>query len=98
MVATVGMAMGQIGDVTAKAAAGIVVMESSLKRVDELMDSAAHHRPPERCGWDALSVARMFLAALPSESGERRHQPETSISCGPKCSTGRLPPKVIHNL
>jgi hypothetical protein len=44
MVAPVGMAIGQDSDVTAEAAAGVVVMKSSLKRVDEFIDFSRRMR------------------------------------------------------
>src|SRR6202049_130892 len=66
MAATVGMAIGQNSDVTAEAA-GVVVMESSLKRVDEFMHISRRMRTialQSAVGGMALSIAGMLLAAL----------------------------------
>ena len=52
MAATVGMAIGQNSDVTAEAA-GVVVMDNSLEKVDEFMHISRRmriHRAPERGG------------------------------------------------
>ena len=65
MAATVGMAIGQNSDVTTEAA-GVVVMESSLKKVDEFMHISRRMRSialQSAVGGMALSVAGMLLAA-----------------------------------
>jgi heavy metal translocating P-type ATPase len=65
MAATVGIAIGQNSDVTA-AAAGVVVMESSLKRVDEFMHISRRMRTialQSAVGGMVLSIAGMLLAA-----------------------------------
>lgn len=65
MAATVGMAIGQNSDVTAEAA-GVVVMESSLKKVDEFMHISRRMRIialQSAVGGMALSVIGMIFAA-----------------------------------
>lgn len=63
--ATVGIAFGHNSDVTAEAA-GAVIMESSLTKVDELMHISRRMRTialQSAVGGIALSVVGMFLAA-----------------------------------
>ena len=78
MAATVGMAIGQNSDVTAEAA-GVVVMDNSLKKVDEFMHISRRMRSialQSAVGGMALSVIGMGFAATGHlESGERRHHP-----------------------
>ena len=65
MAATVGMAIGQNSDVTTEAA-GVVVMENSLKKVDEFMHIARRMRTialQSAIGGMLLSVVGMALAA-----------------------------------
>jgi heavy metal translocating P-type ATPase len=65
MAATVGMAVGQNNDVTA-AAAGVVAMENSLKKVDEFMHISRRMRSialQSAIGGMALSIVGMALAA-----------------------------------
>jgi heavy metal translocating P-type ATPase len=65
MAATVGMAIGQNSDVTAEAA-GVVVMESSLKKVDEFMHISRRMRTialQSAVGGMLVSIAGMLLAA-----------------------------------
>jgi len=65
MAATVGMALGQNSDVTTEAA-GVVVMESSLKKVDEFFHISRRMRSialQSAVGGMALSVAGMLVAA-----------------------------------
>ncbi|HSH00190.1 MAG TPA: HAD-IC family P-type ATPase, partial [candidate division Zixibacteria bacterium] len=72
--ATVGVALGQTSDVTAEAA-DMVIMESSLRRVDELFHIARRLRRialQSALGGMALSIAGMFVAAagyLPPVAG-----------------------------
>ena len=64
--ATVGIAFGQTSDVTAEAA-GVVILDSSLGRVDELLHIGRRMRRvalQSAIGGMALSVAGMFLAAV----------------------------------
>ncbi|MEO6223471.1 MAG: heavy metal translocating P-type ATPase [Vicinamibacterales bacterium] len=63
--ATVGIAFGEASDGTAEAA-GVVILDSSLSRVDELLHIGRHMRRvalQSAVGGMALSVAGMFLAA-----------------------------------
>ena len=65
MAATVGMAIGQNSDVTTEAA-GVVVMENSLKKVDEFMHISRRMRSialQSAVGGMLLSVVGMLLAA-----------------------------------
>ena len=65
MAATVGMAIGQNSDVTAEAA-GVVVMDNSLKKVDEFMHISRRMRSialQSAVGGMALSVIGMVFAA-----------------------------------
>jgi heavy metal translocating P-type ATPase len=64
--ATVGLAFGQASDVTAEAA-GAVIMDSSLERVDELLHIGRRMRRialQSAVGGMALSVVGMLLAAF----------------------------------
>ncbi len=64
--ATVGLAFGQASDVTTEAA-GAVIMDSSLQRVDELLHIGRRMRRialQSAVGGMALSVVGMMLAAL----------------------------------
>lgn len=66
LAATVGIAMGQESEVTSEAA-GVVVMDSSLQRVDEFMHISRHMRRialQSAVGGIALSVGGMLLAAF----------------------------------
>ena len=95
MAATVGMAIGQNSDVTAEAA-GVVVMDNSLEKVDEFMhisrrmrtialQSAVWRHGAER---DRHGLRRHGS----SQPGERRHQPGSHRRAGgPECPAGRLP-------
>jgi len=65
MAATVGMAIGQNSDVTAEAA-GVVALESSLKKVDEFMHISRRMRIialQSAVGGMAVSVLGMAFAA-----------------------------------
>jgi heavy metal translocating P-type ATPase len=65
MAATVGMAIGQNSDVTAEAA-GVVIMDSSLKKVDEFMHISRRMRIialQSAVGGMTLSVIGMIFAA-----------------------------------
>ena len=66
MAATVGIAMGQNSDVTTEAA-GVVIMDSSLQRVDEFMHISRRMRSialQSAVGGMALSVVGMIFAAF----------------------------------
>jgi P-type E1-E2 ATPase len=65
MAATIGMAIGQNSDVTAEAA-GVVVMDSSLRKVDEFMHISRRMRSialQSAIGGMVLSLAGMIFAA-----------------------------------
>ena len=65
MAATVGMAIGQNSDVTA-AAAGVVIMDNALKRVDEFMHVSRRMKTialQSALGGMALSIVGMGMAA-----------------------------------
>ncbi|MEZ6058956.1 MAG: heavy metal translocating P-type ATPase [Planctomycetaceae bacterium] len=74
MAATVGVAFGQNSDVTTEAA-GAVVMDSSLQKVDELMHIGRRMRTialQSAVGGMAISIVAMFIAAagyLPPVAG-----------------------------
>jgi len=74
MAATVGIAFGQNSDVTTEAA-GAVVIDSSLEKVDELMHISHRMRRialQSAVGGMAVSVVAMFIAAtgyLPPVAG-----------------------------
>ncbi|MBI4025711.1 MAG: cadmium-translocating P-type ATPase [Verrucomicrobia bacterium] len=66
MVATVGIALGQNSDITTEAA-GVVIMDSSLQRVDEFMHISRRMRSillQSAIGGMALSVIGMIFAAF----------------------------------
>ena len=88
MAATVGMAIGQNSDVTAEAA-GVVVMDNSLEKVDEFMHISRRMRSialQSAVGGMALSIDRHGLRRDRSfESGGRRHKPGNHRCCWP-CS------------
>lgn len=66
MAATVGMAIGQNSDVTTEAA-GVVVMDNSLRKVDEFLHISRRMRAialQSAVGGMALSIAGMALAAM----------------------------------
>ena len=102
MAATVGMAIGQNSDVTAEAA-GVVVMESSLKRVDEFMHISRRMRTialQSAVGGMALSIAGMLLAALGhlSPVSGAISQEVIDVLAVLNALRAALPPKVIHDL
>ena len=66
MAATVGMAMGQNSDVTTEAA-GVVVLDNSLKKVDEFMHISRRMRSialQSAVGGMLLSIGGMAFAAM----------------------------------
>lgn len=66
MAATVGMAIGQNSDVTAEAA-GVVIMDNSLEKVDEFMHISRRMRRialQSAVGGMALSMVGMLIAAM----------------------------------
>ena len=102
MAATVGMAIGQNSDVTAEAA-GVVVMDNSLKKVDEFMHISRRMRIialQSAVGGMALSVVGMVFAAtghLSPVSGAIA-QEVIDILAVLNALRAAFPPKVIHDL
>jgi len=102
MAATVGMAIGQHSDVTAEAA-GVVVMDNSLEKVDEFMHISRRMRIialQSAVGGMALSVVGMAVAAtghLPPVAGAIA-QEVIDVLAVLNALRAALPPKVIHDL
>ncbi len=102
MAATVGIAIGQNSDVTAEAA-GVVVMDNSLKKVDEFMHISRRMRTialQSAVGGMALSVFGMVLAAaghLDPVSGAIA-QEVIDVLAVVNALRAAFPPKVIHDL
>lgn len=102
MAATVGMAIGQNSDVTTEAA-GVVVMDSSLKKVDEFMHISRRMRGialQSAVGGIALSIMGMSFAAagyLNPVSGAIV-QEIIDVLAVLNALRAAVPPKVIHDL
>ncbi len=102
MAATVGMAIGQNSDVTAEAA-GVVVMDNSLEKVDEFMHIARRMRVIAlQCavGGMALSLVGMGLASagwLTPVSGAVA-QEVIDVLAVLNALRAAFPPAVIHDL
>jgi heavy metal translocating P-type ATPase len=102
MAATVGMAIGQNSDVTAEAA-GVVVMDNSLKKVDEFMHISRRMRIialQSAVGGMALSVIGMVIAAtghLTPVAGAIT-QEVIDVLAVLNALRAAFPPKVIHDL
>jgi len=102
MAATVGMAIGQNSDVTAEAA-GVVIMDNSLRKVDEFMHiSRRMHRIAlqSAVGGMALSVIGMAFAAtghLSPVSGAIA-QEVIDVLAVLNALRAAFPPAVIHDL
>ena len=102
MAATVGMAIGQNSDVTAEAA-GVVVMDNSLEKVDEFMHISRRMRMialQSAVGGMALSIIGMAFAAagyLSPVSGAVT-QEVIDVLAVVNALRAALPPKVIHDL
>lgn len=102
MAATVGMAIGQNSDVTAEAA-GVVVMDNSLKKVDEFMHISRRMRIialQSAVGGMALSVIGMAFAAaghLTPVAGAVT-QEVIDVLAVLNALRAAFPPKVIHDL
>ena len=102
MAATVGMAIGQNSDVTAEAA-GVVVMDNSLKKVDEFMHISRRMRHialQSAIGGMALSIIGMAFAAtgnLSPVSGAIM-QEVIDVLAVLNALRAAFPPKVIHDL
>ncbi len=102
MAATVGMAIGQNSDVTAEAA-GVVIMDNSLKKVDEFMHISRRMRIialQSAVGGMALSVIGMIFAAtghLSPVSGAIT-QEVIDVLAVLNALRAAFPPKVISDL
>jgi heavy metal translocating P-type ATPase len=102
MAATVGMAIGQNSDVTAEAA-GVVVMDNSLEKVDEFMHISRRMRSialQSAVGGMALSVIGMAFAATGylSPVGGAISQEIIDTLAVLNALRAALPPPVIHDL
>ena len=102
MAATVGMAIGQNSDVTAEAA-GVVIMDNSLEKVDEFMHISRRMRVialQSAVGGMALSVIGMAFAAtgyLSPVSGAIA-QEAIDVLAVLNALRAAVPPTVIHDL
>jgi heavy metal translocating P-type ATPase len=102
MAATVGMAIGQNSDVTAEAA-GVVVMDNSLEKVDEFMHISRRMRfiaLQSAVGGMTLSLIGMAFAAtghLSPVSGAVT-QEVIDVLAVLNALRAALPPRVIHDL
>jgi P-type E1-E2 ATPase len=102
MAATVGMAIGQNSDVTAEAA-GVVIMDNSLMKVDEFMHISRRMRVialQSAVGGMALSVIGMVFAAtghLSPVSGAIT-QEVIDVLAVLNALRAAFPPQVIHDL
>ena len=102
MAATVGMAIGQNSDVTAEAA-GVVIMDNSLKKVDEFMHISRRMQRialQSAVGGMALSVVGMAFAAtgyLSPVSGAVA-QEAIDVLAVLNALRAAAPPRVIHDL
>jgi heavy metal translocating P-type ATPase len=102
MAATVGMAIGQNSDVTTEAA-GVVIMDNSLEKVDEFMHISRRMRIialQSAVGGMALSIVGMVIAAsghLSPVSGAIT-QEVIDVLAVLNALRAALPPKVIHDL
>src|SRR6202521_3987923 len=101
MAATVGMAIGQNSDLTAEAA-GVVIMDNSLKKVDEFMHISRRMRfiaLQSAVGGMALSIIGMVFAAtghLRPVSGAIA-QEVIDILAVLNALRAAFPPKMIHD-
>jgi P-type E1-E2 ATPase len=102
MAATVGMAIGQNSDVTTEAA-GVVVMDNSLEKVDEFMHISRRMRTialQSAIGGMALSLIGMGFAAtghLTPVAGSIL-QEGIDVLAVLNALRAAFPPKVIHDL
>jgi len=102
MAATVGMAIGQNSDVTAEAA-GVVVMDNSLKKVDEFMHISRRMRIialQSAIGGMALSIVGMAFAATGhlNPVGGAVAQEVIDVLAVLNALRAAFPPRVIHDL
>ena len=102
LAATVGMSIGQNSDVTSEAA-GVVIMDNSLTRVDEFMHISRRMRAialQSAVGGMALSVIGMGLAAfgyLPPVTGAIA-QEVIDVLAVLNALRAAFPPRVMHDL
>ena len=102
MAATVGMAIGQNSDVTAEAA-GVVIMDNSLTKVDEFMHISRRMRSialQSAVGGMVLSIIGMMFAAaghLSPVSGAIT-QEVIDVLAVLNALRAAFPPRVIHDL
>jgi heavy metal translocating P-type ATPase len=102
MAATVGMAIGQNSDVTAEAA-GVVIMDNSLKKVDEFMHISRRMRIialESAVGGMVLSLVGMGFAATGHLSPVNGAilQEAIDILAVLNALRAAFPPRVIHDL
>jgi heavy metal translocating P-type ATPase len=100
MAATVGMAIGQNSDVTAEAA-GVVVMDNSLQKVDEFLHISRRMRSialQSAVGGMALSVIGMAFAATGHLSPVAGAISQEVIDVLAVLNALRAAPSVIHDL
>ena len=102
MAATVGMAIGQGSDVTAEAA-GVVIMDNSLEKVDEFMHISKRMRTialQSAVGGMVLSVIGMGFAATGHLNPVHGAILQEAIDILSVLNALRaaMPPKVIHDL
>ncbi len=102
MAATVGMAIGQNSDVTAEAA-GVVIMDNSLAKVDEFMHISRRMRIialQSAVGGMALSILGMGAAAFGylNPVNGAIIQEVIDVLAVLNALRAALPPKVIHDL
>jgi heavy metal translocating P-type ATPase len=102
MAATVGMAIGQNSDVTTEAA-GVVIMDNSLEKVDEFMHISRRMRSialQSAVGGMFLSIAGMLFAAsgLLNPVGGAISQEIIDVIAVLNALRAALPPKVISDV
>ena len=102
MAATVGMAIGHNSDVTAEAA-GVVIMDNSLERVDEFMHISRRMRSialQSAVGGMALSLVGMAVAATGhlTPVGGAISQEVIDVLAVLNALRAAFPPSVIHDL
>ena len=102
MAATVGMAIGQNSDVTAEAA-GVVIMDNSLEKVDEFMHISRRMRSialQSAVGGMVLSVIGMAFAALGclNPVSGAITQEVIDVLAVLNALRAAFPPRVIHDL
>ena len=103
--ATVGIAFGNQSEITSEAA-GVVIMDTSLKRVDEFFHIGRRMRRialQSAVGGMALSVAGMLLASagyLPPVAGADppgSHRPRRRAECAPRLNARRCVERLLRS-